>query len=235
MGAGALSDDDVVKLSSKFVRIYVDCTKRSNYPEIKREYGVREYPTLVFADSRGGKPAALVGPQNRGEVLDAMRKALDIAPAPKAATPAVGKKLTQDKFVERLMKRIDEEISRSSRKLQKDLISIIRSEMKKGGVAPAKRQKKNSLADQVRKIAKRILRDGGGVNSRIRKFLGGKYGVKFIVDVMKQQGFDTVDEAFEMYFKKADRGLLKLREEFEDEAEKLLERLKNSKSAPHTQ
>ncbi len=53
MSAGALSDPQVVEASQKVVPILVDCTQRGDYDDLKGQYGVRGYPTILFVDSNG--------------------------------------------------------------------------------------------------------------------------------------------------------------------------------------
>ncbi|MBI4566380.1 MAG: HEAT repeat domain-containing protein [Planctomycetes bacterium] len=72
LDAGAFSDDTVVRLSEKYVRVLVDCTDRDVLRAMGERWKIAGVPAVQFYDAEGRKVGEVVGVASMGELVRRM-------------------------------------------------------------------------------------------------------------------------------------------------------------------
>jgi len=62
----------VAAAATRVVPVYIDCTDRTNPPEITKKYSVSGYPAVVFTDPEGKKLKDIIGQSDAGDYLKAI-------------------------------------------------------------------------------------------------------------------------------------------------------------------
>lgn len=140
----------------------------------------------------------------------------------------------QDDPYKRIMERVARELQESEARLRDDLRRIIREEIEKSRTPRPKAELPADLPAKVSAFADQV-KDDGGLNGRLKKFLKTKEGVDMIRRLLEEQGAPaTFEEGVDMYCQKDKDGKYVVKEEFRDALRELLDQVAPEKPAPAT-
>ncbi len=215
----AFSDDAVVGKSEKFLRVYVDCTKRDERKKQKDRWKFLGTPFVLVLDGEGKRLAEFDGLTPAAT----FNKKFDeiIAKIPKTGqTPSSG--VPEGERLNKLMARLDAELKASADRLREDVSKIVRDELAKAGIAkPAPKEPAVDFDKQLDAFAATMSDEG--VTGRFKKFMRTKEGKAWVQNALKEQGIEKLDDAGGMYFEKGKDGKMVLKEEFIDQLAQLLD------------
>jgi len=120
----------------------------------------------------------------------------------------------QDDPVDRILRRIDQELKDSETRLREDIKAILIRELR--GPTP------QTMAERLIAFVPRI-REDGGTQSRLKKFLATEKGRQGVLALLEQQGLTDFDRAVATYFERHPDDTYSLRPQFVEEVEEWLE------------
>lgn len=215
----------MIKASTSFLRVLVDCTKRQDLAKWKERYQFMGVPAVCIVSPAGEVVEKVVGETSADGFLKRFAKyGADVAPTsappvkPPATTPA------QDEAQKKILDRIQKELEDSSKRLRDDIAKIIREELAKSGVAKTTQPKPppKSFEAQMKDFLPKL--SDAGVTGRLKKFLATPAGLEFAQGALKEQGVETLEDALDMFFEDNGKGKFVLRAEFETQIEELLDK-----------
>lgn len=150
-----------------------------------KKYELSGLPTLAIFDDAGRKVDEIAGytPDSKAYL--------------KIMTAALGPAPSQDERVERVLKRIDQELRETYAKLREEIAKLVREELEKS--------KTPSFDAFLDAFADRLKKDDG-IHARLRKVLKSAEGKRFVREAMEQQGIESLDQAIELFFEKDSTG-----------------------------
>jgi len=126
-----------------------------------------------------------------------------------------GAAMAQEDPAARIRQRIDQEMKDVLETTRKSLRELVLKELASAGIGD------RSLGAQVDRFAKALVDDP--LHNRLRGLLLSKDGRELVERFMTEQNLDNVESLVESYFEKQKNGKFRVREEFEEVLEQMLD------------
>ena len=126
-----------------------------------------------------------------------------------------GAAMAQEDPAARIRQRIDQEMKDVLETTRKSLRELVLKELASAGIGD------RSLGAQVDRFAKSLVDDP--LHNRLRGLLLSKDGRELVERFMTEQNLDNVESLVESYFEKQKNGKFRVREEFEEVLEQMLD------------
>ena len=121
----------------------------------------------------------------------------------------------QDDAAVRIRKRLDVEMKDALEKSRKGMLEFVAKELAAAGIG------ERSLSAQIRKFADNLVDDS--LHSRLKRLLLSKDGRELVEEFMSEQNMEELETLVESYFEKNKNGKYRVREEFAEVLEQMLD------------